>query len=43
MNKEHRPSSQSGKRVGGSRVCALYSLPHCHMKRGCQMSKYPTE
>ncbi len=19
----------------------FYSLPHCHMKQGCQMSKYP--
>ncbi len=33
---------QSGKRVGGARVCALYYLPHCHMKQGCQMVKYPT-
>jgi hypothetical protein len=23
-------------------VCALYSLPHCHTKQGCQMSKDPT-
>jgi hypothetical protein len=30
------------KRVGRARVCALYSLLHCHMKQGCQMSKYPT-
>ncbi len=30
------------KGVGGARVCAPYSLLHCHMKRGCQMSKYPT-
>ncbi len=30
------------KKVGGTRVCALYSFPHCHMMQGCQMSKYPT-
>ncbi len=29
MNKEHRPSGQIGKRVGGARVCALYLLLHC--------------
>jgi hypothetical protein len=33
---------QSGKRVGLAWVCAFYYLPHCHMKQGCQMSKYPT-
>jgi hypothetical protein len=37
-----KPSGQSGKRVGGAWVCPLYYLPHCHMKQGCQMSKYPT-
>ena len=29
------------KKVGGAWVCALYYLPHCHMKQSCQMDKYP--
>ncbi len=36
------PNGQSGKRVGGAWVFALFYLPHCHMKQGCQMSKYLT-
>ncbi len=35
-------NGQSGKRVGGAWVCALYYLLHCHIKQGCQMTKYPT-